>query len=235
MINSTMFLTICSLFYSILLLLFVFKNINLNNTFKGKMYKGLILSNFVGIVIELLCVYTCINYKKIPTLNLIALKGFLIYLLTWITFFALYIFGIAYPKEKILKLKKKVKIISIIAFAIMVIVVIVLPIDYVVKNDVIMYTTGQSVQSVFVISEAVIILCLFFMFRNAKTFKGDKYAPLFIFIAGGAFAMVIQSMYPEWLLMTAMETFVTFLIHFTSEKDTFFRNSLSIDKKKLEK
>lgn len=225
--NSTMFLTICSLFYSVLLLLFALKNINAKSKFKSKIYKGLIISNFFGIIIELVCVYTCMNYEKMPIFNLVVLKSFLIYLLVWITLFALYIFGIAYPEERVKKLKKIAKITSLIIFVIMVTIVIVLPIDYVVKNNVIMYTTGKSVQSVYILSEIVIILCLFFMFRNAKTFKGDKYAPLFIFIAGGAFLMIVQSMHPEWLLMTAMETFVTFLIYFTSEKDTFFGKTLS--------
>lgn len=219
MINNTMFLTACSLLYSILLIIFVFRKISYKSKFKHKMYKGLIISNFLGILIELFCVYTCINYKTIPTVTLISLKAFLIYLLSWITIFTLYTFGISYQDKRILKLKKMVKIFTTIGFLISSIIVIVLPIDYVMKNDVIMYTTGPSVQSVYLVSEILVILCLFFMFRNVKTFKGEKYAPLFMFIAGGAFVMIIQSMHPELLLMTSMETFVTFLIYFTSEKE----------------
>ncbi len=219
--NSTMFLTICSMFYSILLILFVFKRID-SKKFRGRIYKKLILTNFIGIIIELVCVYTCINYKHMPVFNSIVLRGFLIYLLSWINLFALYIFGVAYPENKIEKNEKKIKIISFIVFICMSIVAIVLPMDYILKNNVIMYTTGKSVQFVYVVSEIIILLCLFFMFRNTKTFRGSKYAPLFIFIAGGALIMILQSMHPEWLLMTAMETFVTFLICFTSEKELLF-------------
>lgn len=219
MINNTMFLTACSLLYSILLIIFVFRKISGKNKFKDKMYKGLIISNFFGILIELFCVYTCINYKVLPTLTMISLKAFLIYLLSWITIFTLYIFGISYQDQRILKLQKIVKNLAMIGFLLASIIVVILPIDYIIKNDVIMYTTGSSVQFVYFISEVLVILCLFFMFRNTKTFKGQKYAPLFMFIAGGAFVMVVQAMHPELLLMTSMETFITFLIYFTSEKE----------------
>ena len=219
MINNTMFLTACSLFYSILLIVFVFRKISKKNKFKDKMYKGLIISNFLGILIELFCVYTCVNYKALPTLTMISLKAFLIYLLSWITIFTLYIFGISYQDQRILKLQKIVKNLAIIGFLLASIIVSILPIDYIVKNDVIMYTSGSSVQFVYFVSELLVILCLFFMFRNTKTFKGQKYAPLFMFIAGGAFVMIVQAMHPELLLMTSMETFITFLIYFTSEKE----------------
>ncbi len=219
MINNTMFLTACSLFYSILLIIFVFRKISEKNKFKDKMYKGLIISNFFGILIELFCVYTCVNYKTLPTLTMISLKAFLIYLLSWITIFTLYIFGISYQDQRILKLQKIVKNLAIIGFLLASIIVSILPMDYIIKNDVIMYTSGSSVQFVYFVSELLVILCLFFMFRNTKTFKGQKYAPLFMFIAGGAFVMIVQAMHPELLLMTSMETFITFLIYFTSEKE----------------
>lgn len=219
MINNTMFLTACSLFYSILLIIFVFRKISEKNKFKDKMYKGLIISNFFGILIELFCVYTCVNYKALPTLTMISLKAFLIYLLSWITIFTLYIFGISYQDQRILKLQKIVKNLAIIGFLLASIIVSILPMDYIIKNDVIMYTSGSSVQFVYFVSELLVILCLFFMFRNTKTFKGQKYAPLFMFIAGGAFVMIVQAMHPELLLMTSMETFITFLIYFTSEKE----------------
>ena len=219
MINNTMFLTACSLFYSILLIIFVFRKISEKNKFKDKMYKGLIISNFFGILIELFCVYTCVNYKTLPTLTMISLKAFLIYLLSWITIFTLYIFGISYQDQRILKLQKIVKNLAIIGFLLASIIVSILPMDYIIKNDVIMYTSGSSVQFVYFVSELLVILCLFFMFRSTKTFKGQKYAPLFMFIAGGAFVMIVQAMHPELLLMTSMETFITFLIYFTSEKE----------------
>ncbi len=222
--NNTMFLTFCSLFYSILLLVFVLKKFRRKAEYKDKMYRSLIISNFFGIIIELICVYTCMNYKEIPVINSIALKGFLVYLLVWITFFTLYIFGISYTKQKILKLKKIVNIISMVLFIISTVLVIILPMEYFLKNDIIIYTYGMSVKFVYVISEILIILCLFFMFRNAKTFNGKKYAPLFIFIAAGAFIMIVQSMYPELLLMTSTETFITFLIYFTSEENKCCEN-----------
>ena len=68
--NSTMFFTICSLFYSLLLIFLISsKKKNYKNNSERKLYNILVISNFIGIIIELLCVVTCRNYKKIPFTN----------------------------------------------------------------------------------------------------------------------------------------------------------------------
>ena len=67
--------------------------------------------------------------------------------------------------------------------------------------------------------------------RAVSPFFSTKYAPLFIFIAGGSAIMVLQSIHPEWLLMTAMETFITFLMYFTVESNSEAVKKLEKEKK----
>ena len=55
------------------------------------------------------------------------------------------------------------------------------------------------------------------MFKNFKEIKNKKYLPLFAFIIIGTVVMIIQKLNPGLLLMTSMETFVTFLMYFTIE------------------
>ena len=43
--------------------------------------------------------------------------------------------------------------------------------------------------------------------------------------------MVLQSIHPEWLLMTAMETFITFLMYFTVESNSEAVKKLEKEKK----
>ena len=55
------------------------------------------------------------------------------------------------------------------------------------------------------------------MLRQYQHLKSKKYLPLFSFISIGTVVMIIQKLNPGLLLMTAMETFVTFLMYFTIE------------------
>ncbi len=234
--NSTMFFTICSFFYSLLLIyLITFNRRNSKNNNEKKLHSILVISNFVGIIIEILCVVTCRNYKQIPVLNAVMLRLYLVYLLTWIMTFTAYIFTVSISKSKknYNKIFKIYNIISILVYIVVAILIFILPMEYYVENEMVMYTYGSSVSMLYVFVEMCVILCFIFMFLNPKSIRGTKYAPLFIFIAGGAVIMILQSMHPEWLLMTAMETFVTFLIYFTSEKEEFLKNSLPTDKETL--
>ena len=80
------------------------------------------------------------------------------------------------------------------------------------------YSYGPSVDLIYYVVEAYICAALFLMFKNIKRVKVQKYTPLFAFIVGGSLIMLIQSSHPEYLLMTSMETFVTFMIYFTLDK-----------------
>lgn len=231
--NSTMFFTICSLFYSLLLIFLISsKKKNYKNNSERKLYNILVISNFIGIIIELLCVVTCRNYKKIPFTNSVVLKLYLMYLLTWITTFTKYIFIISrIGRHNFEDVYKKINVVSIIIYFIITVLIFVLPMKYHVENNMVMYTYGKSVDMLYMFVEACVILCLLFMFTNPKSIKGTKYAPLFIFIAGGSAIMVLQSIHPEWLLMTAMETFITFLMYFTIESNDEAVKKLEKEKK----
>ena len=231
--NSTMFFTICSLFYSLLLIFLISskKKVYKNNS-ERKLYNILVISNFIGIIIELLCVVTCRNYKKIPVINSVVLKLYLMYLLTWITTFTKYIFIISRRgRSNFEDVYKKFNVVSIIIYFIIAVLIFVLPMKYHIENNMVMYTYGKSVDMLYMFVEACVILCLLFMFTNPKSIKGTKYAPLFIFIAGGSAIMVLQSIHPEWLLMTAMETFITFLMYFTIESNDEVVKKLEKEKK----
>lgn len=232
--NSTMFFTICSLFYSLLLLFLIFsKKRTYKSNSEKKIYNTLVISNFFGIIIEILCVITCRNYEVIPFINAVVLKLYLLYLLTWIITFTRYIFSISINKNS-KNFKKSERIfntIILISYIIVAILIFILPMKYHVENNMVMYTYGKSVDMLYMFVEVCVILCLLFMFTNPKSINGTKYAPLFIFIAGGSAIMVLQSIHPEWLLMTAMETFITFLMYFTVESNSEAVKKLEKEKK----
>ena len=56
------------------------------------------------------------------------------------------------------------------------------------------------------------------MIINRSKIQIKHYAPLFAYVTGGILIMLVQSTHPEYLLMTAMETFITFIIYFNLEQ-----------------
>lgn len=84
------YFTICSLFYSALLLFVYFSKKRKNNLIE-KTYSGMVISTFVGLVLAILCAITVKNYKVIPEINFVISRLYLVYLIVWISLFTLYI------------------------------------------------------------------------------------------------------------------------------------------------
>ena len=60
--------TILSLFYIVILMVVYFSKKRINNL-ENKIYSCLIVDNFIGLVIAILCYYTVLNCEKIPLTN----------------------------------------------------------------------------------------------------------------------------------------------------------------------
>ena len=118
--------------------------------------------------------------------------------------------------------------------AIYIIVLVVsffLPLNYNMRDGIIIYTSGPAIDLVYFYSLFCDILGLGIMFKNAKKVKKTKYAPLFVLISMGTIISMIQSSHPELLLSSTMQTFVTYIIYFTLED----RNNKQEAVKKIEK
>ena len=223
------YFTVCSLFYSALLLFVYFSKKRKNNLIE-KTYSGMVISTFVGLVLAILCAITVKNYKAIPEINFVISRLYLVYLIVWISLFTLYIIYISFSIEENSKKHKMIKNIMFIVGLLLTVLVFVLPLKYVAKPHAI-YSYGPAAQLVYNISEVYFIICLLSMFSNPKKIKASKYAPLFVYLALGAFVMIIQSMKPELLLITSTEMFVTFLTYFTIESNDEAVKKLEKEKK----
>lgn len=212
--NYTIYFTIFSLFYS-MMLLFVLKTRKMPNTNQVKAYKTLAIINFIGIIIEIIYYFIPLGVEKYVIFKTIFSRLFLFYLLSWITALVIYIYVISYDEINKKNNKKRFISIMIILLGVFTLAEILLPLyDNVEK----IYSYGPSVDLIYYVVEAYICAALFLMFKNIKRVKVQKYTPLFAFIVGGSLIMLIQSSHPEYLLMTSMETFVTFMIYFTLDK-----------------
>jgi len=224
--------TLCSLFYSVLLTVVFFYKKRLS-TYENKIYSFLILTSLFGTLIGVPCYYVMKDYMSFPILNIIFSKGYIFYLLTWITLFSFYIYIIStsHPIEKLKTSGRRLFLVYIF----LLVVSLGLPLYYVSTNDIV-YSYGPSANFMYIVSIIYIVFILFCLFKNIKRIRSRKYVPIFAFIFLGIIVMIIQKLNPGLLLMTSMETFVTFLMYFTIENpDLKMIQELNIAKDQAEK
>ena len=210
------FFTLTSLFYICLLTIVYFSKKRLK-TPENIIFSLLILTNLVGVVLAIMCYFTITNIAIMPRINTFVSKAYLFYLLTWITLFTEYIVVISLDKRKDYA-KKRLRLYSILTIISIIggIAVIILPLYYNSTPGSI-YSYGPAANVAFGLGFAYAALCVIFMLLNLKTVKKHKYLPLFAFIIFGTASALIQKANPALLLITATETFVTFLMYFTIE------------------
>lgn len=218
--NYTIYFSVCSLFYSIMLIYVVFKQ-KIPKTNNNSAFKALLIINFIGIIIDILYNYIAVTLKEITPLLLVMSRIFLMSLLAWIITFTLYIYSTLFnekskSKEDIIKPKRKAIIISVILFIISSIITIILPVNHNLKD---IYSYGPAIDFVNYFSFGCLAFGMLYMFKNYKTTNSSKCAPFFAFIVGGVFMSVLQAYDPKLLLIIAVETFVMYMIYFTLDKE----------------
>ena len=226
--------TLCSCFYGFLLSINFFTKKRIKSI-ETNLYGLLIITNLIGTILGVSCNYTIRNMDVIPIINIITSKALLVYYLTWITLFSIYIFLIGKSKEKNSRYIKFVYTIFSILFIIVLLLIIYLPLYFYFKDNIV-YSYGPAANLLYILIPLYIFSFVIPMIKNFKKNNTKKYIPLFIFIIFGTLVMVIQKRNPGLLLMTSMETFVTFLMYFTIENpDVNLINELNMAKDQAEK
>lgn len=215
---GSIFFQLCSLFYMFLLIVVYFSKKRLKSV-ENRLYILLAITNFLGLFLDIFSVFTIRNMNTHPILNFYISKFYLIYLLTWITLFTIYIFIISTKNKSNAKTKEYItKIFTIfsIIYSLLVIAIIVLPLYYFNENNVV-YSYGPSASLLYIVSGIYMIIWIICMISNLKNIKSKKNFPIFAYMIIGIAVIYIQMNNPGLLLMSSMETFVTFLMYFTIE------------------
>lgn len=229
------FFTLTSLFY-ISLLMIVFFSRQRVNSIENKLFSYLIISNLAGILLAIFSYFTISNIETMAAINEVVSKLYLMYLILWITLFTEYTIIIsAVKKENIINKRNIIYIAFTIVGIIAACFIIILPLNYNSTPGSI-YSYGPAANIAYYLGFAYATLCTIIMFINYKNVKKQKYLPLIIYIIVGTIVMFIQKANPALLLMTATESFVTFLMYFTIENpDLKLIKQLNIAKDQAEK
>ena len=207
--------TLCSLFFSIMLIIVFFSKKRLQSV-ENKIYSWLIITNFFGLIIQISCgVFTPMTSGSIS--SMFFTKMYFIYLLTWLFLFVFYTFFVSKKdNNNNIFYSNVVLSLLVLIYSICFIILVISPIDFYNSNGII-YTYGLSVDSMFFISSICMIYIFLMLVMNIKNVIKKKYLPIFLFLIIAIIVSIIQAIHPKLLLMTAMETFITFLMYFTIE------------------
>ena len=218
-INSTIFFTIASLMYNVLLMIAYFSKDKIK-TSENKVYSKLIIINFVGIVLELFCTIFAGYAEEHLLFYTILNKLFLIELIVWGATFGTYVFLISSKKDSVIALKKYMKnVLKLYGVLILLIsiLVIILPLEFKFVDGYVMYSYGWAANAVYFGIFISIFLTIICLIKNFKNIISKKYLPIYVYLFIGTVVSFIQKMIPELLLATTMDTFITVIMYFTIE------------------
>ena len=213
-------LQITSLVYIVLLSFFYFRKARISDV-ENNIYRNLLISNIVGLSIELCCFYTVSHIEKMEFFAFVCTRMLLIYYIFFISVYTTYVLVISYKKEKntlekINVFYKKVFKYLMILFAVFSCIITFLPQEYY-NADGYVYAYGTAINFLQAIFVMYMGLWIFVLVKKYKDIKVHKYLPVILFIVLAGIAGFVQSMYPYILLTTPIETLIIFLMYFTIE------------------
>ena len=227
-----------SFIYSLFLNILYFNKKHVKN-YETKIFGIMITVNFVGILLETMCILFISKLGVDNLLTIIVNRLFLIYLLSFVFLFMLYVLYISFIEsedkirtEKIYIFTRKV----ISAFYLLTVIISMVCSLHIYSDNNIIYSYGPATKVVFVVSTICVIICIVSMIKNYKKLKNKKYLPLFIFILLGSSTTILQYMFPSITLTTSAETFLVFIMYFTIENpDVKMIEQLNVAKDQAEK
>ena len=227
--------SICSFIFVLMFIIFYFSKERLN-TLDTKMYSCILLTNIIGIMIDVFGYFIFKIYGSESFISIMVSKFYLIYYFLWAYFFLVYIFVISFrDKSEYLLQKKftKTKIILTSLFICLIILIMPIQITY---EDNVAYSSGFSVNMVYGLCFIMVGIMLYCLLKNFKKISTKEYIPLLTFMVLSTFCMIIQKTYPEITLMLMCHSIVTSLMYFTIENpDVKMVKELEVAKNEAEK
>ena len=215
--SGTIFLTVSALIYTITTTIFFFRKDTINKL-ENRIFKKLLLASITSMLVELLIIIT-VNYDVIGT---IVQKTFLVCLVLWLSIFMLYTFAITVfddkeSEEKNIEKFKVPYILFVIANLIIYGFIYALPIEFVSISDNVKYTSGPSVNVVYVVLGVYVTFMAILVLKNIKNMHKKGYIPIIGFIILMVTSGMIQKTHPEMLLTNAVFGFIIYLMYHTIE------------------
>ena len=221
--TSSLFFQIVSIFYIILVTVAYFSKKKLD-TLENRIYSSLIIIIFITLILDCASVFLAIVDVTHPLANILC-KLYLVFIIAWTWVFTYYVFVISSKKNKgnveiktnehYIYFKNKFYVFCCL-FLVAVVIILIAPL-HIFSDGEKMYTYGPSA----IISYTIAGLCIFswiiFIGFNIRRIDDKKYIPIFAFIVLAGISAVLQSLFPQLLLVTSVAAYITILTYFTIE------------------
>ena len=234
--SSDIWFPISGLFISIFTLVLFLKKVNVK-TKETRIYSYLIIINFFGLIVELLCTYASFIHDTNLFLSDLILKIYLDYNLIYCALLTYYTFMVSHPNIGDLVYKKIINPLLVVTCIVSSFLIHYFPIQLIVSDDFrIRYTMGLSVSFTYFICGLLLGLILLFILLDIKNIKNKKYIPILIFLTIGFGGMLLQLVQPGILILTFIETFVNLIMFHTIENpDIKMIEALEIERDRADK
>ena len=210
--------TVASLLYITLLTIAYFAKRRINNI-ENKIYAKMVIVSFMLVFFAIIDWITIGLRGTYPLINEVISRFLLLLFTAWATLFTYYIVVVTRidktksTEDKRLDVYKNIAIIYMIGMSV---ALCILPLDYYSEGTV-RYSHGVATTLSFLQTIFLTTIIILSLISNRKHFVQKKYIPIIIFLLLEVATGYIQKNYPQMLLMTYVDVFVTFLMYFTIE------------------
>lgn len=226
-------LVLFSIVYIVGLLCLYFSKSRLN-TGENKIYVAMLMSNLIGLFLQLLCDLVSYRYDAIPVfVSDIILRLYLIYFIVWLSLMLLYLIEISFKDKS----KNKMRLLAIFGGVVAGIITVVLPYDlYRDIENRIYYTFGSAISVTFICSFIVGTVLFAILILKRKEISRKKTIPIWMFLLLASVAGITQAVHPELVITAAAESLVCCFMYFTIENpDVQLLEELYKNKKLIER
>ena len=214
MMTNLTLLVLFSIIYIVGLIFIYFSKSRLN-TDENKIYVMMLISNLIGLFLQLFCDLVSYRYDAIPhVFSNFILKFYLIYFIVWLTLMFLYLTEIAFKKKS----KKIMRLVAIWGGIIAGIITIIMPYElYRDVEDRIYYTFGMAINVTFIFSFIVGVILFTILIIKRKEISKKKTIPIWVFLVFASISGITQAIHPELVITAVAESLVCCMMYFTIE------------------
>lgn len=174
-------------------------------------YKALIITNLIGIILEMLSIFFTNRYLNTIVATII-IKFYFVYIITFLTILLFYEYEIYQNDDSKYSLYKKCKKISFFTYLFSIVFLLFLPFEQH-KG----YATGTCIDFIYLYSSIVFIIFIVVFFKNRKNGKIFKVFPLLLLGLMMLILTFIQKYNPELTISTVVHFFTVFIMYHTIE------------------
>lgn len=235
---SSMGFTICALVFTILVGFMYLSKKKFKNL-ENNVYATMLLLTVILLVLEIACVCTMSIRDKIPLLNEVLCRGYILGTIIWVTCLIIYIWSMSDKNKEKRNYKKTNLIISLISFISIITLFIISclsPITYEGGNGELYVIGGPAVNVIYLAGFVVIVMLLLAMFKNSMKLPLSQRAPIYFVIVFFVIVTAFQILGGyDFNDLTYIFAFCVMALYFTVEsQDNKLLNELEKSKEEAE-